>query len=267
VPRVPVLVVREANHAPGMAPGITLGDIAVTLVQFNRNGQLLFRAPLAGAVTPADDEALFFGTTRSLRPLVRAGDAAPGVNPGATFDSFNSYTFLHDGGRFTFGAQLRSTATPTAPTVASLWTGNGTAVAPVAVAGQAAPGTDGRFYLFDRAPVINGDGEVAFTAQLERRGSSDHPNGIWIGTPDDLRPIALEGGRLDAGGQLKTVSRLDLVLRDDQLRYVLNDTGTVRFTANFTDGTSGVFLAALPEPGAVSLLLPAMFLLSRRRRR
>jgi len=41
------------------------------------------------------------------------------------------------------------------------------------------------------------------------------------GTPDDLRPIALEGGRLDAGGQLKTVSRLDLVLRDDLAALVV----------------------------------------------
>jgi hypothetical protein len=59
--------------------------------------------------------------------------------------------------------------------------------------GHAAPGTEDTFRQFAN-PVINGDGDVAFVANLSSSGFPV-PHGLWAGSPDNLLLVAAAGQR------------------------------------------------------------------------
>jgi hypothetical protein len=88
-------------------------------------------------------------------------------------------------------------------------------------------------------------------------GPSAGPSGIFVAAGNTLTEIVSAGDTLDG----KTVSSLsfsgDRPLSGDQLV----------FTANFTDGSMGLFLASVPEPGFATIALLAVGIASRRRRR
>ena len=81
--------------------------------------------------------------------------------------------------------------------------------------------------------------------------------------------IAREGDLFDVGGgDLRTISPTGIAIADSPFynRSSLGDDGRLVFALYFTDGTGGVFVATVPEPGCAAGVVAAAALLLRRRR-
>ena len=63
---------------------------------------------------------------------------------------------------------------------------------PVALSGEAAPGTAASFRTFAN-PIMNGSGDVAFQANLTGPTTDVVPHGVWAGVPGALRTLAVAG--------------------------------------------------------------------------
>jgi hypothetical protein len=131
----------------------------------------------------------------------------------------------------------------------------------VALRGNAAPGAGGSTFDYIDRIALNNSGQAALTAYL-----NDGRIGIWAQDKlGILHLIAMDGELLEfAPGDMRTiagVSALGSYGNNDGSPIMFNDRGQIVFSANFTDGTSGVFvsnLVAVPEPSALVLMAMAV---------
>jgi hypothetical protein len=215
----------------------------------SKNGHLAFEGPTG----PADRPGLFVSTPGATPTLVlRTGDPAPGL-PGQTM-GMPTLPTINDAGEVAFLASAGSST--------MFWAGHPGAIKPLFVPGAPAPGdVDGlTFANFGGGglPMLNDAGQIVFSARYLNTLTSEIGYGLWASDPDGtLSLIAREHGPLEFDGQTRTVSLLG--------RFDINDLGQIVFGAQFTDGSSGIFVATIPEPTVTMLLIPLLFL-SRRRR-
>jgi hypothetical protein len=129
----------------------------------------------------------------------------------------------------------------------------------LAKTGDPAPGLDANLD-FSRLDVglqkINERGQVAFVALFS---SADDPTdqhmGIWAADIDGtVIPILYDGQKFDVAPNDQRIVNFAFV-RD----FDLNDEGQISFTAQFTDGSSGVILTTIPEPQWPLLIAAALF--------
>lgn len=98
---------------------------------------------------------------------------------------------------------------------------------------------------------------------------------MFFANPDaSVSHIVHTGQSFDVGGGLlKTISEIGLMelagARDGRGSQI-NQDGLVTFSLNFTDGTSGIFAAQVPEPSTVAMAIAGAVMLgvvSMRRKR
>jgi hypothetical protein len=183
-------------------------------------------------------------------------------------------------GEIVFRAAL-GTSPPTfgVPFNSGIWVERGGTLAPLVMTSNAAPGlgAGAKFSGFG-TPTINADGRVAFWASLldgEGGVTQDNDTGIWVqDRAGNLRLVALEGQQLDvdsgAGLDMRTISSLtfgpDVTYffgegsgNEDGRPSHFNNHGRLTFWAEFTDGSSGVFVTTVPEP-ATQLMMALAWL-------
>ncbi|MFN7020985.1 MAG: choice-of-anchor tandem repeat NxxGxxAF-containing protein [Phycisphaerales bacterium] len=150
---------------------------------------------------------------------------------------------------------------------AGLWVGAGTAQAgsipvdfqPVAVGGQAAPGTGGAMFNTNQStfsnPLINAVGDVAFSATLLQAGPVNSTNdlGVWAGPPSALVVATREGTMAPgAGGALFGASQTVLGLgHGGQVAVRSSLAGAGVITSGSTANSVGVWTGL---PGSLGLL-------------
>ncbi len=216
------LVVRSGDQVPGQPPGTTyVAPFAPTL---NNAGEIAFLSRLSTSTATH----LWVGDPSLPSLVVRTGDSAPGTDPGVNFAGLFP-PVLGGNGDVAFRASV------TAPSIEQLglWAGGPDFLELVARGSFSSLGDHS----------LNGDGDVAF----------DLSGGVWL-KPRLLPPVsvALPGDLIEVvPGDLRTVSAADLGTGGDAgneegRRSGLSDSGQVAFRASFTDGTRGLFLAALP---------------------
>lgn len=218
------LAVRSGDQVPGLPPGSTfVGPFAPTL---NNAGEIAFLS----RVSFSSETHLWVGDPNLLTLVVRTGDPAPGTDPGVTFSGLFPPVLGGNG-----DVAFRATVTAPSSEQFGIWAG-GPDVLELLDRGSFS--TLGSFSL-------NGAGDVAF----------DSSDGVWL-KPRFLPPIAvaLPGGMIEVGpGDFRTVAVADLGAsesgNDDGRRSSLSDSGEVAFRVSFTDGSRGIFLAALPVVG------------------
>ncbi len=128
----------------------------------------------------------------------------------------------------------------------------------------------------DYYPVINASGQVAFMAQaLDPDRPDQARDGLWAtNTDDELELIALVGELFDVNDDpliedWRIISSVDFANGsggEDGLPNSFNDAGQLVFKLGFSDGSSGIFVATVPEPATACILAISAVNLLRPRR-
>lgn len=188
-------LVRPGDEAPGV-PGARFRGIGELVT--DGAGGVAFLAALElgpGGVTSENAVGLWATDAAGAIELVaRVGEQAPGLPPGARFDSIRSpmrseagaLAFLAGLARFSGGVNLDNFQT--------LWLWDASGVRIVARSDSQAPGLapGTRFTGFGR-PVMNPLGELAFRANL-RHPSPAPSSSVWSVGPGGEPALALSGG-------------------------------------------------------------------------
>jgi hypothetical protein len=273
------LVAREGDPAPGTPRGVVFGgDVSVfSEPVINNTGQTAFVAGLIGiGVTSSNDLGIWSQGSGILALVARTGSHAPDTANGVNFGSFRD-PVLNNEGQTVFEGSLVGTGVDDTND-AGIWLEQFGALKLIARKGSHAPGTPegvtfGTYipFLF---PALNDAGQVAFRAFVTD-GEIETPteDGIWAtDRTGALQLIVRKGDMLEvAPGDFRTIDGLGFQGESgnsDGRPSGLNNLGQIAFLANFTDGTSGVFVSnrvAVPEPSAVLLTAWAAPGLLRRR--
>lgn len=275
---------RVGNAAPNASGAPSATDLFRSFgaggIAFNNAGHVAFSSSLRDAAgTQTATGALFSDLgSGTLREIARVGNALPTIvspsgSPLAEFNgvtwgqSYNN-TMLSGSDMLVFAATGLGNTGGTNNTGAILTldsAGTFTKVqrnGDVAIAGGAPDGSDA-FFLSPSSIQLNSLGQIAFATTLTGVGVSPGlGNGSAIfATADDgsLCLVARTGDQFEvAPGDFRTIQTLGGLTssggQDGRLMN-LNDNGDLVFELDFVGGTSGIFVAHIPEPTAAAMLL------------
>ncbi len=108
------VLVREGDAAPGLS-GITLGVFNNSNALINESETICFTSVLMGAVTTADDAAMFTGKPGSYTMVMREGDIGPGTT-WAFGSPLGQSTMMNGAGQILFANSMTGTGAPTSTT-------------------------------------------------------------------------------------------------------------------------------------------------------
>ncbi len=182
------MVVRGADQAPGMTPGVLLrnaGTLSTGLsssVKLTPNGKGYFSSSLwdnSITILSGNDSALFGGAPGSLGLLAQRGDPAPGCPVGVTFtQAFSSLSLTQSGinssGRVYFNGALTGTGVVTTVGMnnqTGIFTGMPGALELVARKSDPAPGIPGAVVIDTGTSInlftqMNGAGNILYDLAL-----------------------------------------------------------------------------------------------------
>lgn len=228
------LVVQRGMSVPQFSPGATIATIITPddAVRMNDAGVSAFTAL---AVDPdyvgGGGVGLFLDDPQQgLIVAARSEQEAPGL-PGVRFRNL-LFPSLNNAGQIAFVAEQLADDPAAIPNL-GIWSGSPGDFRLVAQTGASAPGTDGLFLSWQGSlgwresnlrPVINGQGEVAFAAQIAGPGVDEsNDTGVWVqDVQGQLQLVAREGDVVDGDRTLD-----DLLALAGGL--VLNNQGQVAF--------------------------------------
>jgi hypothetical protein len=250
------LVARTGNQAPGTDPGVNFSFFSFSPV-LNGAGQTAFSGFLTGpGVDDINNRGIWSeGGGAGLALVARSGSQAPGTGPGVNF-SFLNEPVLNGAGQTAFRGSLTGAGVD-GSNDSGIWSeGGGAGLALVARNGSQAPGTGpGVNFSFLNEPVLNGAGQTAFRGELTGAGVTlAIDRGIWATDPTGhLHLIAREGDLFDVSNDplnpdLRTISFLSLLIGsggEDGKATSFSDAGQLAFSARFTDGSEGIFVATI----------------------
>ena len=184
----------------------------------NDAGQTAFVGFLTGNGTTADNDSGLWseGQGNGLALVARAGDAAPWLGSGVTFDFFgNTQPRINNNGATSIRAFVLGDTN-----FDTIWTEGADGLNLVAQAGNIAPGTGVPWTDFNFSePVFNDNGQVAFSGGVFVTNTQQF--GIWRGTPGNITAAVLPNSQAPG-----TASG---VVFDAALSPVLNNNGQVAF--------------------------------------
>jgi hypothetical protein len=208
-----------------------------TVHSINNAGRVLFLGRLSGA-TGGDADGLFLGDGAGLTEIIRDGQVVPDGDRtfsrlDLTFPKLNErgqVAILHLTGLFLFSdGVVKRVLSPGQPAP----DGNGT------IRGWASLAELGRMDL-------NDSGQIALAVPFEGAGgSSAEETALYLIHGTEVTELVRSGDVLDLGGG--DVRRIRFIFGGANL----NNHGQVAFTAQFTDGTSGVFVTTVPGPATL----------------
>jgi hypothetical protein len=257
-------VARVNGQAPDMAPGTTIQFLpGGGFFSFNDAGQLAFEADLVvgpGGVTGADNSGLWIANgPNDITLRYREGDAIPG-SPGLAFGAFGGTPeVLNDAGDLVIatGLALGVGGVTSLDDKVLLVPDAGGSVMLLAREGDANPLLPGEIWNGFDVLSFADDGALLFRAtdgsNRSRFYYRDAQGGLGLITGQDM---SVDLG----GGDVRTIATfIDFDASDDATQFVA--------TTRFTDGSVGLLLFTVPEPGTALLVALGVGLLARRSRR
>lgn len=239
----PSIVMRAGDPLPGSPSGTGLQSIVGLLL--NNAGDVALTARYSGM---ASGDGVWLGRPGALR-LVFLGGSQLALG-GTTYFVHNPEVMaFNDRGQALVSVSLSSAGQP----VSALLLTDGVSTRLVARRGQTAPGTnllfDAQFYT-----ALNNRGDVVVRTSVRPSQFADAQTGLWHAPASGgLSLLLLTGQKLDvdpAGAvDQRTIRTLDMAAgaaRGSGHPHPFTDDGRLAFRANFTDGSSGIFVLHKP---------------------
>ncbi len=273
------LIAKTDSPAPGPSSGYVYNGFHTADFSVNSSGQTAFVSAIRQPSAPYDDAiGLFAGGADSMHYVMKVGDPAPGLPSGvkiSKFLPFDNYIPIADSGKMAIHATLSGTGVNSSNSDC-IFQGTYDNLSLLAREGDPAPGTPAGV-LFSQYPFaiqLNSLGQIAFDGILQGTGvDSSNDRGIWAQDANGVLHLVIrEGEPFEvAPGDIRTVHYFQDAggLSGGSYGQAFNDRGEITFQASFTDGSSGVFVARVPEPSSIALLMSSiaiMLIRSRSRR-
>jgi hypothetical protein len=232
--------------------------LSFTPPAINAVGEMAFRGTLAstpGATVTTSDDTAIYSTAGGLHLVARENSPAPGTS--AVFNDLSTFPVINDNGDVVFEASLRGAP---ADRNWGIWTTVGGALRPLVLSGdpvpRAAAGTTFRFSTTlptKSMLVLNGRGNVAFVAQMEGNTvSAANDIALVAEIQGELVVLLREGDAFEvAPGDPRVIhsfqgnSEFGIAGgtgNGDGRRSAFNNKNQLVFAAQFTDGSSGIFV-------------------------
>ncbi len=236
------LLFRSDDPVPGF-PGATLNGFGVGVTSFATD-EIAFSSSVQLPVFDPIDEGIWrVDAAGDLHLIAREGGAVGEFRLFAVEDARPS---LADDGRIVFEANALDANFDVFSSIVLHDPNKGLEI--VARVDSAIPGVlDATFFGFFRDPQIDSNGEIAFYGGISTPGVPG-AEAIFVRRSDGTFVVIAQGGQPFevSPGVFKTVENVHLP-NSPSARF-LSDDGRLTFSLDFTDRTSGVFLAILPEP-------------------
>jgi hypothetical protein len=249
------------NQAPGLPAGALFQWIYTNSHHVNDSGQTAFTA-MAARFEPAFEQyfPIYAGGPGSMRVVTMLGEQAPGLPPGVVLTGTHSVTMnnllpISDSGRTAFKTNLQGPGVTTSNNLAIFSEGLGDLALVVRESDQAPGALDGALFKEFSNLTMMGTGQLVLTSTL--MGSNiDTTNdvGLWAQDPNGLLSLIVREGDpfAVAPGDVRTVSFINFAPPTGGTPPV-NNRGEIALHLLFTDGSSGIFVARIPEPGTFFL--------------
>lgn len=273
------IVARTGVHAPGALPGEVFKSFGDPVI--NGSGETAFLGFLTDPRTATQNTTGIWKTQGgTLQPIAIADQAAPQTEPGIVFSGFGN-PVLNDQGSIAFKGYVKGTGVTTLNST-GIWTSLSGTLTPTARLQDAAPGTEpGVVFAYNASfspgfsdPVLNASNQIAFLAGLSGPGvNASNDLGVWATDPSgELTLIVRRGDLFDVNNDptiddYRQINAIGLVTNaggGDGRRTSFNDAGQLAFRLGFTDNTWGIFVATIPEPGTLGMLMMGAGLMLRR---
>ena len=215
---------------------------------FNANGTIAVSGSFSNpGGNPTSGTAIVVSNATGISLAAYSGAPAPGTNGHVFRDTFYEPSVSSNGFIAFYGSEWDGSDLNSGRS--GIWAGAPNDLKLIAHQGDTVPNTGARFGSFFRdTPSLNRFDQMAFPATLTDLQSGANSGSLWATDLDgNLVMIARSGEGLEvAPGDVRTISSLSMVAKqgdDDGRPRSMNDLGQVVFSANFTNGTSGIFLS------------------------
>jgi hypothetical protein len=239
----PQLIAREGDDAHGIGMDVKYNS-AFIIGSLSDTGGLAYRASLAGTgVTDTNNSAIYAGDLASQQLIARKGDSAAGIGGGVTYRE-NFGPFLNDAGQFVHLSWLSGTAPPAAN---AIYEGTLASTQLIAKTGDPAIGFEAgvNYSDFHELPVINEQGQIAYSARLNGGGGS----AMYAGDSNDPMLVA-RGGQPAPGAPAGITYHFTSGFDEPRI----NDNGQVAYSARLTgpgvnfDNAFAIFAGDFADP-------------------
>ncbi len=273
-----MLLAREGDQVPFLAPGVTWGSLAGGLqnTQINASGSVVFLAAAVGA-TAADDGLLVTGIPGNLSLVSREGDVLPVgsvVMPVSGLTQLSFVTQMNAAGQvlheMRFATALPSTATTANDRALAIWTAGVDTI--IAREGDPAPGLPGATFGNPTATWSPSVGSSAFTNSGKTTflatviGGSVTPSTdqvVYVGGTAGLTLVLQKGDPapgLIGGETFGTTNAISLSCNDaGEVAFINSLLGATTSTdSSMWVGSAGNLQAIAREGDVVSVLAPSV---------
>ena len=258
---------------PGFGPNTHFTGFNARFI-INDNSDIAFRASVQGI---QNGHGIWVAGTSDPSPVAISntdGPLGPNLGPGVHFSAINPHQF-NDNGQIAFASTITGTGV-TNNNNRGIWMFDENASSIVA-----RTGTDGLLgpnlgsgVMFNSfgSLALNNNGHVAFWATLTGSDvNSDNNVGFWAVVDGETILVLREGEPIDVDPtpsiDLRTIDGFSFAITPGSKggNQVFNEDGLLTFELVFTDGSSGIFTASIPETGTAALLGLGFTVLLRRR--